>query len=106
MFFLRNRRPDRYGADLAAQLKPGHPLYEKIKKEVLDEYESDDAEVDAEVFASIDKFIDDMRVRRLANGQILVETGGAEDGKEPDAEDERGDGAEPAARRGPSIRSL
>ena len=43
---------------------------------------------------------------RLANGQILVETGGAEDGEEPDAEDERGDGAEPAARRGPSIRSL
>ncbi|WP_151974078.1 hypothetical protein [Erythrobacter sp. EC-HK427] len=31
MFFLRNRRPEKY----AAQLRPGHPVYERIRREVL-----------------------------------------------------------------------
>ena len=79
MFFLRNRRTERYGADLADKLKPGDPLYEKIKREVIDEYEGDDAEV----FASIDKFIDDMRERRAANEQIIAED---------DPDDEPGNG--------------
>ena len=70
MFFLRNRRPARYGKDSDSELKPGHPVYERIKAEVIAEYEGDDAEV----FASIDKFIDDMVERRAANEAILRET--------------------------------
>jgi hypothetical protein len=33
MFFLRNRRPDRYAAHVTA----GHPLYERIRAEILEE---------------------------------------------------------------------
>ena len=69
MFLLRSRRPHRYGKDLVQQLKPGDPLYEKIRQEVIDEYEGDEQEV----FDSIDKLIDDMVVRRDANEQILAE---------------------------------
>lgn len=93
-FLLRQRRPQTYGADFAASLKPGHPLYEKIKKEVLDEYEGDEQEV----FDSIDKFLDDMRERRLANEKILVED--APDEEAAEAADEG------AVRSGPSIRSV
>ncbi len=70
MFMLRRRRPERYGSDLTAELKPGHPLYEKIKAEVIAEYEGDEEEVRA----SIDKFLEGMRERRLANEKILAET--------------------------------
>jgi len=69
IFLLRSRRPHRYGKDLVQQLKPGDPLYEKIRQEVIDEYEGDEQEV----FDSIDKLIDDMVVRRDANEQILAE---------------------------------
>jgi hypothetical protein len=91
MFLLRNRKPHRYGAEPAP--KPGDPVYEKIKAEVLEEYEGDEQEV----FDSIDKFIDDMRVRRLANDEILVETASDEE-EGPDGED--------PARPGPSVRTL
>ena len=60
---------------------------------MLEEYEGDEQEV----FDSIDKFIDDMRVRRLANDEILVETA--------DENEERPDG-EDSARPGPSVRTL
>ena len=33
MFFLRNRRPERY----SEHLRPGHPVYERIRREVLAE---------------------------------------------------------------------
>lgn len=69
MFFLRQRRADRYGADLAARLKPGEALYETIKAEVIAEYEGDEEEVRE----SIDRFLEDMRERRLANEKILAE---------------------------------
>jgi hypothetical protein len=69
MFLLRSRRPARYGKD-SEELKPGHPVYERIKAEAIAEYEGDDEEV----YASIDKFIDDMVVRRAANEAIIVET--------------------------------
>jgi hypothetical protein len=105
MFFLRQRRPERFGAVPAQDLKPGHPLYEKIKQEVLDEYEGDEQEV----LESIDKFIDDMRVRRAANEQILAEfdaqDAAAKGADEKGAEhEERADGALRPAR--PSIRRL
>ena len=72
MFFLRNRRPERYGNSVREHdLKPGHPAYERIRKEVLAEDEADEQEV----LDSIDRFIDDMRVRRAANAALLLEDG-------------------------------
>ena len=65
MFFLRNRRPERYGDAIG----PGHPLYEKLKAEILKE----DYEDEQEVLDSIDRFIDDMRTRRAANAAVLAE---------------------------------
>lgn len=94
MFLLRQRRPQSYGTEFGASLKPGHPLYEKIKQEVLDEYKGNEQEV----FDSIDKFIDDMRERCAANEKILAEDAPGEEAD--DATDET------AARNGPSIRSV
>src|SRR5690606_24645165 len=90
MFFLRHRRPDRYGFGREQELKPGHPVYERIKQEVLDEEYGDEDEV----FESIDKFIDGMRQRRLKNDEILeaasknaeTDEGGDYDGEPPQAE--------------------
>ncbi len=70
MFFLRNRRPERFGGDLSEQLKPGHPLYEKIKAEVIAEGEEDEQEVRE----SIDRFLEGLRERRLAKEALLAET--------------------------------
>ena len=56
MFFLRNRRPQRYGDAIG----PGHPLYEQLKAQILHE----DYEDEQEVLDSIDRFIGDMRERR------------------------------------------
>ena len=63
-----------------ARLKQEHSdlsaAIEKIKAEVLAEYEGDEQEV----FDSIDRFIDDMRVRRVENEQILAEASDDEGG--------------------------
>jgi hypothetical protein len=68
MFLLRQRRPERYGAELALRLKPGDPFYERIKREVLDEeYGDEENELD-----SLDELIDGMRERRQANDAILA----------------------------------
>jgi hypothetical protein len=85
MFFLRRRRPERYGEVPQQELRPGHPLYEKIKREVIEEYEGDEQET----LDSIDRFIDDMRVRRAANDKILADW---EDANDRGAEN--GDGGE------------
>lgn len=74
MFLLRQRRPQRYATIPQLALRPGHPLYEKIKREVLDEYGGDEQEV----FDSIDKLIDDMRERREANEKLLAELDAAD----------------------------
>jgi hypothetical protein len=99
MFMLRRRRPERYGADLAAELRPGHPLYEKIKAEVIAEYEGDEEEVRA----SIDRFLEGMRERRLANEKILAEIDEEEEAGEGPDDEAAGKTPGPA---GPSIRSL
>ena len=72
MFFLKSRLPHRYGGIKEVDLKPGHPVYERIKAEVLKKSEQDDAAV----FASIDEFLEGMRQRRLANEAILLGTNG------------------------------
>ena len=64
-FLLRQRRSARFGAGGGhfANLRPGHPVYERLKAEWTREAFGDEAEV----LESIDKFIDDMRVRRDEN---------------------------------------
>lgn len=96
MFFLRQRRPERYGALPAQELKPGHPIYERIKREVLDEEYGDEQEV----LDSLDAFIDTMARNRRENTLILAEADGESgDDEAPD---------EPAALPppAPAVRSL
>jgi hypothetical protein len=68
MFLLRQRRPERYGWR-EVELKPGHPVYERIRQEVLDAYHGDSQEV----LDSIDRMIDEMRERRLANAAMVAD---------------------------------
>ena len=76
MFFLRNRLPHRYGGIMDQDLKPGHPIYERIKREVIDEYEGDEEEVRA----SIDAFLEDIRQRRLEREAMGAESLEGDDG--------------------------
>ena len=66
MFFLRHRRADRYGPDIA----PGHPLYERIRQEVLAE-ERSRRPSKAEVLASLSAKLDRMAERRKAADRLL-----------------------------------
>ena len=103
MFFLRNRRPERFSEQLTISLKPGDPLYEKIRSEVLVQSHRDDQEV----FASIDTFLEGMRTRRLANEAIAAELSddGADEGSDEGGANEEGAG-EASGRARPSIRRL
>jgi hypothetical protein len=81
MFFLRNRRPERYGNSVREQdLKPGHPAYERIRKEVL----AEDAQSEEETRASIVRFLEDMRERRLANEKVLADFAAEDEAKRVD----------------------
>ena len=55
MFLLRQRRPGRYSG--SADLKPGDPLYEKLKAEILAEEYGDEDEVIASINAKLDAMI-------------------------------------------------
>jgi hypothetical protein len=77
MFFLRNRRPDRHGGIREQDLKPGHPVYERIRREIAAEQSMSAGEV----LASIDAVIAQMRERREANTRVIAETGGDECGE-------------------------
>ncbi len=75
MFFLRQRRAHRYGADI----RPGHPLYERIRREVLDQQRAE-ATVDEEsVLESLNAKIDAMRQREAEVQAMLAEDGLRED---------------------------
>ncbi len=72
MFFLKNRRAGRYQA---AEVKPGHPLYERIKAEVLaDRYQDGEREIHEFMLAlrqrkdRTDAWADRIRERYLAEG--------------------------------------
>jgi hypothetical protein len=82
MFLLRQRRPEKYGAAIQLALKPGHPLYERIRGEVIDQ----DHEDEQATLESIDQFFEDMRQRRLANTAILAELERGEDDDDAGAE--------------------
>ncbi len=66
MFFLRQRRAGRYGGELRA----GHPLYERIREEVLAELAAS-MPSDEEVLASLNAKIDRMREREAAVQKML-----------------------------------
>ncbi|MCP5397203.1 MAG: hypothetical protein H6918_10825 [Sphingomonadaceae bacterium] len=69
-FLLQHRLPERYGIQ---RLKPGHPVYDSIAREVIAAYQAQEAEDEQAVLESIDAFIEDMRQRRIANEAILAQ---------------------------------
>jgi hypothetical protein len=71
MFFLRQRRPERY----AAEIRPGHPLYERIRREVLEDIRQEAEWNEEEILASIDRKIDAMREREEEAARLLLEDG-------------------------------
>lgn len=85
MFFLKHRRSDRYGADI----KAGHPLYERIRAEIMLEIAERDAREEEEIMASLNAKIDAMRRREaeirglpLPDGLTDLEHGVVLDGDE------------------------
>ncbi len=76
MFFLRSRRPARYGADV----QPGHPLYERIRAEVLAVERAGQARSEEEVYAAIDAKLAAYRRREEAARVLLLEDGVKVDG--------------------------
>ena len=86
MFFLRNRRGERYAPDWRA-LKPGHPVYDRIAAEAVAAYrDGPEREDDAATLESLDLFFEGLRQRRLANEALLAEQK-AEDAVEDAVED-------------------
>ena len=67
MFFLRHRRAERYGPDIAA----GHPLYERIRAEVLAQQAANRPSKE-EVLARLNAKLDAMRERREAADRVLT----------------------------------
>ena len=74
MFLLRQRRARRFDAGGAqfASLGPGHPVYERLRRE----WERDAWGDEAAVLESIDKMIDEMRENSLANAALLEQDEG------------------------------
>ncbi len=66
MFFLRNRRAHRYGNDI----RPGHPLYERIRAEVMLAICSENEE---DVLAELNARFDQMRAREAEMAELLGE---------------------------------
>ena len=81
MFFLRNRRGERYASDWRA-LKPGPPHYERIAAEAVARYRAEVEESEEETLRSIDEFLEGMRQRRLANEAFLAEQAAADEAAE------------------------
>lgn len=70
-FLLQHRLPERYGVQ---DLKPGHPVYESIRAEVLAEQEPLAGAGEAEVLASLNAKLEHMR----ANEEALAAMDAAE----------------------------
>lgn len=71
MFLLRTRRPARYGADV----QPGHPLYERIRAEVLAVERAGQMRSEEEVYAAIDAKLAAYRRREEAARVMLLDEG-------------------------------
>ncbi len=79
LFLLRQRRGHRWAAEGThyAALRPGHPVYDRLRAE----WEAQEAGDEQAVFDSIDAMIDEMRAKAAANAALLGQDG-------PDAEEE------------------
>ena len=82
MFLLRQRRAGRYGAEV----RPGHPLYERIRAEVLEGVRVEEEESEESVLASLNAKIDLMREREEHARLMLLE-----DASDDDEAEEEGD---------------
>lgn len=73
LFLLRQRRPRRWNAEGAhfANLKPGHPVYDRLRREWEAEEARRAAQDEDAVLASIDAKLETMRQRWLAAGGHL-----------------------------------
>ena len=89
MFFLRNRRGERYAPDWR-HLRPGNPIYEKIAAEGVERHLAAEPS-EEEVKASLIEFLEGLRARRLASEKILAEAAGAEGEERGDGGDEDGE---------------
>ena len=71
LFLLRQRRGHRWAANGThyAALRPGHPVYERLRAE-WDAQEAEDAQA---VYDSIDAMIDQMRANSIANAAQLAD---------------------------------
>ena len=63
-FLLQHRLPARYASD--SHVAPGHPLYERIREEVLEAKRRERRRDEAAIFASIDAKLAKIRTRRTA----------------------------------------
>jgi hypothetical protein len=104
MFFLRNRRGERYAPDWRA-LKPGHPLYDSIAAEAVARHRAEEEEREGATLESLDAFFEGLRQRRLANERLAAEMAAEDEAAEaekqararvrrPAPPDEDGDGAD------------
>lgn len=86
MFLLRQRRTARYASENAifARLRPGHPAYARLRAE----WERDAFGDEQQVLDSIDRMIDEMRERSLANAAVL--DADEDDGRDGDEEGNSG----------------
>ena len=87
MFFLRHRRPDRYGA----QVNPGDPLYERIREEVLAEERARQKAGGSSIEVLVAKFAQ-MREREEACRLMLAADKDRDDGDGDDWDGDNEDG--------------
>lgn len=76
-FLLQHRMPERYGIQ---NLRPGHPVYESIRAEVLAQHAADSVQDEEAIFASIDAKLDAMIAREQAMKEWTSGDGGLADG--------------------------
>ncbi|MDZ4308756.1 hypothetical protein [Allopontixanthobacter sp.] len=73
MFLPRQRRPGRYSAGVrdGGNLKPGNPMYETLKKEILAEAYGESVANEDEIIGSINAKLDAMIARKKAAEALL-----------------------------------
>ncbi len=65
-FLLRQRRPEKYGNLRAAELRPGHPVYDKMRAEWVAQNFEDGAEARASIMRKLLEMRDEHAARRAA----------------------------------------
>ncbi|RDC60297.1 hypothetical protein HME9302_01498 [Alteripontixanthobacter maritimus] len=75
-FLLQHRLPQKYGVQA---LKPGHPIYESIREEVLAERAAQEDRDEDAILASIDAKLEAMRRRDMAAKRLLDGDDGVDD---------------------------